>query len=212
MVEGEKVALDDMVGRDKAEIMGSNYGKVKAAQIGKEKSMVGDTATRGVSAYAKVLGFATDDPATAFVGGLTALLGGRYIGKRMFGGLPSAGSGGGGGVAGPISGLVGGGVQKVFVTNPGFGGASSVLSTAASTAATTAGATAATSAATGTLGAAGGIEHRLTKFRHPWTNGQVEIMNRVIKDATTKQFHDEDVVAFKNHLMAILMLYNFQRL
>jgi transposase InsO family protein len=56
------------------------------------------------------------------------------------------------------------------------------------------------------------IEHRLTKFRHPWTNGQVEIMNRVIKDATTKQFHYEDVVAFKKHLMAFLMLYNFQRL
>ena len=57
-----------------------------------------------------------------------------------------------------------------------------------------------------------GIEHRLTKFRHPWTNGQVEIMNRVIKDATTKQFHYESVEAFKKHLMAFLMLYNFQRL
>jgi transposase InsO family protein len=57
-----------------------------------------------------------------------------------------------------------------------------------------------------------GIEHRLTQFRHPWTNGQVEIMNRVIKDATTKQFHYESVEAFKKHLMAFLMLYNFQRL
>ena len=28
------------------------------------------------------------------------------------------------------------------------------------------------------------IEHRLTKPRHPWTNGQVERMNRTIKDAT----------------------------
>lgn len=27
-----------------------------------------------------------------------------------------------------------------------------------------------------------GIEHRLTKVRHPWTNGQVERMNRTIKD------------------------------
>jgi transposase InsO family protein len=26
-----------------------------------------------------------------------------------------------------------------------------------------------------------GIEHRLTKVRHPWTNGQVERMNRTIK-------------------------------
>lgn len=57
-----------------------------------------------------------------------------------------------------------------------------------------------------------GIEHRLTQFRHPWTNGQVEIMNRVIKDATTKPFHYESVEAFKKHLMAFLMLYNFQRL
>jgi transposase InsO family protein len=29
-----------------------------------------------------------------------------------------------------------------------------------------------------------GIEHRLTKPNHPWTNGQVERMNRTIKDAT----------------------------
>jgi hypothetical protein len=28
-----------------------------------------------------------------------------------------------------------------------------------------------------------GIEHRLTKFKHPWTNGQVERMNRTIKEA-----------------------------
>src|SRR3984957_10378592 len=31
-----------------------------------------------------------------------------------------------------------------------------------------------------------GIEHRLTKPNHPWTNGQVERMNRTIKDATVK--------------------------
>jgi transposase InsO family protein len=30
---------------------------------------------------------------------------------------------------------------------------------------------------------ANGIEHRLTKPNHPWTNGQVERMNRTIKDA-----------------------------
>jgi transposase InsO family protein len=30
-----------------------------------------------------------------------------------------------------------------------------------------------------------GIEHRLTKPRHPWTNGQVERMNRTLKEART---------------------------
>ncbi len=30
------------------------------------------------------------------------------------------------------------------------------------------------------------IEHRLTKPKHPSTNGQVERMNRTIKDATVK--------------------------
>src|SRR3984885_5027862 len=34
-----------------------------------------------------------------------------------------------------------------------------------------------------------GIEHRLTKPNHPWTNGQVERMNRTIKDATVKRYH-----------------------
>lgn len=34
-----------------------------------------------------------------------------------------------------------------------------------------------------------GIEHRLTKPNHPWTNGQVERMNRTIKEATVKRFH-----------------------
>ncbi|WP_155992249.1 integrase core domain-containing protein [Fodinicurvata fenggangensis] len=29
-----------------------------------------------------------------------------------------------------------------------------------------------------------GIEHRLTRIGHPWTNGQVERMNRTIKEVT----------------------------
>jgi transposase InsO family protein len=36
---------------------------------------------------------------------------------------------------------------------------------------------------------ANGIEHRLTKPNHPWTNGQAERMNRTNKDATVKRFH-----------------------
>src|SRR3712207_5235720 len=34
-----------------------------------------------------------------------------------------------------------------------------------------------------------GIEHRLTKPNHPWTNGQVERMDRTLKDATVKRYH-----------------------
>ena len=37
--------------------------------------------------------------------------------------------------------------------------------------------------------AANEIEHRLTKPNHPWTNGQVERMNRTIKGATVQQYH-----------------------
>jgi hypothetical protein len=33
------------------------------------------------------------------------------------------------------------------------------------------------------------IEYRTTKAKHPWTNGQVERMNRTIKDATVKRFY-----------------------
>lgn len=56
-----------------------------------------------------------------------------------------------------------------------------------------------------------GIKHRLTKFRHPWTNGQVEIMNKKIKNHTTKKYHYETPEELKHHLMAYLMAYNFQR-
>jgi hypothetical protein len=34
-----------------------------------------------------------------------------------------------------------------------------------------------------------GIEHRTTKVKHPWTNGQVESLNRTIKEATVRRFH-----------------------
>lgn len=42
-----------------------------------------------------------------------------------------------------------------------------------------------------------GIDHRLTKPKHPWTNGQVERMNRTIKEATVKRFHYETMISFE---------------
>ena len=45
-----------------------------------------------------------------------------------------------------------------------------------------------------------GIEHRLTKIRHPWTNGQVERMNRTIKEATVKRYHYDSQRQLETHL------------
>jgi transposase-like protein len=56
-----------------------------------------------------------------------------------------------------------------------------------------------------------GIEHRLTKIKHPWTNGQVERMNRTIKDATVKRFHYDDHGQLRRHLADFVSAYNFGR-
>ena len=56
-----------------------------------------------------------------------------------------------------------------------------------------------------------GIEHRLTKIKHPWTNGQVERMNRTIKDATVKRYHYESHQQFKSHLTDFVNAYNYGR-
>ena len=61
------------------------------------------------------------------------------------------------------------------------------------------------------LCAAHNIKHKLTKFRHPWTNGQVEVFNKTIKKHTTKTYHYDTVDQLKQHLMAFLLIYNFQR-
>src|ERR1041385_3133614 len=44
------------------------------------------------------------------------------------------------------------------------------------------------------------IDHRLTKPKHPWTNGQVERMNRTIKEATVRRFHYETHDQLRTHL------------
>ena len=56
-----------------------------------------------------------------------------------------------------------------------------------------------------------GIEYRLTKPNHPWTNGQVERMNRTIKDATVKRYFYETHSQLKAHLNDFLKAYNFAR-
>ena len=56
-----------------------------------------------------------------------------------------------------------------------------------------------------------GIEHRLTRIKHPWTNGQVERMNRTIKDATVKRFHYDDHDQLRRHLAEFINAYNFGR-
>jgi transposase InsO family protein len=56
-----------------------------------------------------------------------------------------------------------------------------------------------------------GIEHRLTKPNHPWTNGQVERMNRTIKDATVKRYHYDDQDQLRAHLHNFVDAYNFAR-
>ena len=56
-----------------------------------------------------------------------------------------------------------------------------------------------------------GIEHRFTRINHPWTNGQVERMNRTIKDATVKRFHYESHDQLQRHLDDFVAAYNFAR-
>jgi transposase-like protein len=55
------------------------------------------------------------------------------------------------------------------------------------------------------------IAHRLTKTNHPWTNGQVERMNRTLKEATVKKYYYQTHQHLKAHLQAFLMAYNFAK-
>ncbi len=56
-----------------------------------------------------------------------------------------------------------------------------------------------------------GVEHRLTKPRHPWTKGQVERMNRTIKEATVQRFHYATHDQLRSHLSDFVAAYNFGR-
>ncbi|AMJ65215.1 IS481 family transposase [Hymenobacter sp. PAMC 26628] len=63
----------------------------------------------------------------------------------------------------------------------------------------------------GQLCDAWGIEQRFTKPAHPWTNGQVERMNRTVKEATIKCFHHETNDQLNGHLQSFLQVYNFAK-
>ncbi len=56
-----------------------------------------------------------------------------------------------------------------------------------------------------------GIAHRLTKINHPWTNGQVERMNRTIKEATVKRYHYDTHAKLEAHLDVFIAAYNYAR-
>jgi transposase InsO family protein len=55
------------------------------------------------------------------------------------------------------------------------------------------------------------IDHRLTKPKHPWTNGQVERMNRTLKDATVKRYYYETHNELRTHLADFVTAYNYAR-
>ena len=64
-----------------------------------------------------------------------------------------------------------------------------------------------------------GIDHRTTKVKHPWTNGQslprtgygVERMNRTIKEATVTRYHYDSHQQLGAHLNDFINAYNYGR-
>jgi transposase InsO family protein len=55
------------------------------------------------------------------------------------------------------------------------------------------------------------IDHRLTKPNHPWTNGQVERMNRTIKEATVRRYYYDSHERLRAHLATFLEAYNYAK-
>ena len=50
-----------------------------------------------------------------------------------------------------------------------------------------------------------GVEHRLTKPAHPWTNGWVDRTNRTLKKAPVQHFHYRTTQELNEHLQAVLL-------
>jgi transposase len=55
------------------------------------------------------------------------------------------------------------------------------------------------------------IDHRTTKPKHPWTNGQVERMNRTLKEATVKRYYYDTHDQLRGHLADFMTAYNFAK-
>ena len=55
------------------------------------------------------------------------------------------------------------------------------------------------------------IDQRLTKVNHPWTNGQVERMNRTIKEARVKRYHYDTYAQLETHVTDFIAAYNYAR-
>ncbi len=55
------------------------------------------------------------------------------------------------------------------------------------------------------------VEHRLTKVKHPWTEGQLERMNRTIKEASVKRFPNDTQDQIQPHLSDFLDAYKHAR-
>ena len=53
-----------------------------------------------------------------------------------------------------------------------------------------------------------GVEHRLTKPAHPWTNGQVERLNRTLEEATVQRYHYQSTAELNEHVHAFLLACN----
>lgn len=56
-----------------------------------------------------------------------------------------------------------------------------------------------------------GVEHRLTKPYHPWTNGQAERMVPTLKQATVRAFHYDGIRELRRHVADSLAAYNFAK-
>ena len=56
-----------------------------------------------------------------------------------------------------------------------------------------------------------GIQHRLTRPKHSWTNGQVERMMRTLKEATVYRYFYDTNRQLSEHLDTFLMAYNLAK-